>query len=104
MITLKQAQKTCEVIDAYYAQQYGFQQIRWNWVFENEEEICKALEQIYIPKNRTAPPYTFKGYELVYSFAYYVQKGWTLSEKQMTQCKRLAVEIKKAAAISDYKY
>lgn len=39
----------------------------------------------------------FTGYEFIYSFAFYVQKGWNLSRAQLTQAKRLALEIKKAA-------
>lgn len=104
MMTLNQAQRICNEIESDYARRYGFQQIKWNQVFNSEEEIIEALKMVYIPKNRTAPPYTFRGYAYIYSFAYYVQKGWTLSAKQMTQCKRNALEIKKAAEIADYKF
>lgn len=43
----------------------------------------------------------YKGYEYIHSFAKQVQNGKTLSEKQIRQCKRLALEIKKAASIKD---
>lgn len=99
---LKEAQIICNKINGKYYKAVG--SVKWNEVFDNEEQIIDALRKVYIPKNRTAPQSTFKGYEYIYSFAYYVQHGWTLSDKQMQQCKRLALEIKKASAIADYKF
>ena len=63
-----------------------------------------ALKAIYVPEDRVAPYLTFKGYEYIYSFASRVQCGGELSAKQMTQCKRLAAEIRKAEAIKDYRF
>lgn len=101
---LIQAQTICNKIDAEYAYRRLQGSIKWTDVFSTEQEIVEALGKIYIPKSRTAPAYTFKGYELIYSYAYYVQRGWKLSDKQITQCKRLAVEIKKAAEIAEYEF
>lgn len=100
-MTLRQAQTVCTKLDAQYGAQV--KQVKWNDVFSSEEELVEALANVFIPKGRIAPIYTFRGYEYIYSFAYYVQKGWTLSEKQMKQAKRLALEIKKAAAIKEYR-
>lgn len=100
-MTLHEAQMTCNRIESDY---FFKGQVKWTDVFKSEDDLIQALKKVYIPKCRTAPPYTFKGYAYIYSFAYYVQKGWTLSEKQMTQCKRNALEIQKAAAIADYKF
>lgn len=99
-MNLHEAQRICNQIDSKYA--LSIKSVKWNEVFGSEEEMLEALKRIYIPKNRTAPFYTFKGYAYIYSFAYYVQKGWKLSENQLRQCKRLAVEIKKASAIAEY--
>lgn len=99
-MTLIEAQITCREIDA----RKGLKPVKWNNVFKNENEIVEALKQVYIPRNRTAPPFTFIGYAYIYSFAFYVQKGWELSKKQMEQCKRIAIEIKKAAAISSFQF
>ena len=103
-MTLKKKKKICQEIEAEYAIKRLSNSIKWTDVFSTEQEMLSALGKIYIPKSRTAPAYTFKGYELIYSYAYYVQKGWTLSDKQITQCKRLAVEIKKVAAIAEYEF
>ena len=103
-MTLSQAQKICQEIEAEYAIKRLSNSIKWTDVFSTEQEMLSALGKIYIPKNRTAPVYTFKGYEFIYSYAYYVQKGWALSDKQIKQCKRLTVEIKKAAEIAGYKF
>lgn len=103
-MTLKQAQSICNKIESEAVQANNFGQIRWQTVYGSEDEIVADLAKIYIPENRTAPAYTFRGYEFIYSFACYVKKGWTLSKKQMEQCKRLAVEIKKAAAIAEYTF
>lgn len=103
-MNLSQAQKICQEIEAEYAIKRLQNSIEWTDVFGSEQEMLSALGKIYIPKSRTAPAYTFKGYEIIYSYAYYVQKGWKLSDKQITQCKRLAVEIKKAAEIVEYEF
>ena len=108
-MTLRQAQQTCTEIDAQHKAQV--KKVKWTDVYSSEQAIIDALNTIYIPKSKTAPMYTFKGYEYIYSFADRVQKCWTLnekynalSEKQMKQAKRLALEIKKAAAIRHYKF
>ena len=100
-MTLNNAQAICNELDSKYG---NVKETSWNTIYSSEEEIVDDLKKIYIPKKRVAPPFTFRGYEYIYSFAFYAQKGWTLSEKQMLQCKRLALEIKKAASIADYKF
>lgn len=74
--------------------------VNWKCVFETEQDIINALMNIYVPANRQPHTNLFIGYEYIYSFATYVQKGGTLSEKQMIQAKRLAVQIKKAEICS----
>jgi len=96
-MNIRKAQTICRKIDAQY-ERLG-ESVAWEDVYDSEQEMIDDLKKVYIPKNRVAPTLTFKGYEYIYSFAYYVQKGWTLSDKQLRQCKRLAKEIKKASAI-----
>lgn len=79
---------------------YG-KSVKWDDIYSSEEELLKELEQISVPQDRTAPANTFRGYEYIYSFAFYLQKGWKLSEKQVKQAKRLALEIKIASAIEE---
>lgn len=76
-------------------------QIKWTDIYPTEEALLADLERITIPSDRTAPVNTFRGYEYIYSFAFYLQKGWKLSEKQVKQAKRLALEIKIASAIEE---
>lgn len=82
---------------------YSF--IRFNKVYKNVDEMIEDLKKIYIPKKRepygSSPP-IFRAYEAIYSMAYYVQVGWSLSEKQINLCKKLAVEIHKAAMCAEY--
>lgn len=101
-MNLKEARKICNEIDSKYRR--NGDTVNWSDVFGSKEDMIDALRSIYIPKNRTAPLYTFIGYQYIYSFAYYVKQGWKLSEKQMKQCERLALEIKKASAISQYNF
>ncbi|MBQ4447445.1 MAG: hypothetical protein II897_04040 [Clostridia bacterium] len=100
LMDLRKAQTICNKIDGEYAMAQMRGNVEWTEVFENEDAIIAALRDIAIPQKRIAPVGTFKGYEYIYSFAFYAQKGWNLREAQMRQCKRLAVEIKKAAAIA----
>ncbi len=83
---------------------YGF--IRFEKVYNSVDEMIADLNKIYISKKRDSyGPITspiFRGYEIIYSMAYYVQVGWTLSEKQISLCKKFAVEIHKAAMCADF--
>lgn len=99
-MNLMQAHKVCLEIDAQYGG--GLRPVKWTEVFATEEQLVDAIRGIAVPKNRVAPDYTFKGYEYIFSFANRLHNGYALTEAQIRQAKRLAVEIKKANAISDY--
>lgn len=99
-MTLSEAQRKCREIEAQYGG--NIKSCSWSEIYNCEEEMIADLSKVYVPKNRTAPQYTFIGYEYIYSFATQLQNGKSLSEKQITQCKRMAIQIKKAAAIADY--
>lgn len=108
MITLKdgkvfdeiKAGAECANANANWVRKNNFGSIAWNTVYNTEEDIINDLANIYVPANRQPFTKLFNGYEYIFSFATYVQKGWTLSEKQMRQCKRLAAEIRKAYIVS----
>jgi len=74
-------------------------------IYDSEQELLADLRVVHIMTRLelamfgSVPPY--KGYEYIHSFAKTVQNGAELSEKQMKQAKRLAKEIKKAAAVAD---
>lgn len=98
---INKARKIIMEIDFKYNSES--KKIKWNDIYNSINEILEDLEHIHIPKKM---PYLgmsplYKGYEYINSFAKQVQNGKTLSEKQITQCKRLALEIKKAYSIKD---
>lgn len=104
-MTINEAMRICSKIEGdFERKRLAGKKVKWDEIYSTEAEIISVLEKIYIPKNRKAPYGTFKGYEYIYSFAYFVQNGKTLSEAQMKQAKRLATEIKKAEAIADYRF
>lgn len=100
MKNLRDAQVIVKKIDAKYN---SLDSVSWNTIYNSESEIMEDLKQIHIPdKNEPLAVYRlYKGYEYIHSFAKQIQNGKTLSEKQVRQCKRLALEIKKAASIKD---
>lgn len=67
--------------------------VSWKTYFESEEEIVKTLE--LITTEIKFEDY-INGYEYINSFARQVRQGKTLTKKQITQCKRLASQIKLA--------
>lgn len=71
--------------------------VKWNDVYESEEELVQALKDI-IPGSQyhlsSIPAY--KGYDYINSFSLWVQTGKELTPNQMRQAKRNACEIKKA--------
>lgn len=78
---------------------------KWSDIYPTEEELISALIRIDVEIGEdvirpTAPFY--KGYEFIHSFAKRLQSGIPLTDKQMTQAKRLAKEIKKANIVMNH--
>lgn len=73
---------------------------KWTDIYDSENEIINDLklvdEEVFMKTFNAFAPW-YKGYEFIHSFSKQIAQGKTLSPKQMTQCKRLASEIKKAA-------
>ena len=99
-MNLNKAQDICTELDAIT--RGGVVSVKWSDVFPSEEALVEALRDIAIPSNRVAPRNTFRGYEYIFSFAKRLQDGKELTEAQLRQAKRMALEIKKANAISEY--
>lgn len=101
MKDLRKYQVIVNQIDSKYRK--NLNSVKWDTVYKSESEIVEDLKKIRIPeKDESMAVYRlYTGYEYIHSFARWVQNGKLLTEKQMKQCKRLALEIKKAAAIAD---
>lgn len=81
---------------------YKLNKCRWSDLYKTEQEIIDDLKSIYVPKSRTPLGNCFKGYQFIYSFVLKLQNGQELTDKQLTQAKRLALEVKKAATESKF--
>lgn len=103
MKNLDKAQKIS--YDVYQKYSNNIKQLKWTDVYNSEQEIINDLKEVYIPnkKEEAALVYIpfYKGYEYIHSFAKQVQNGKTLTEKQIVQCKRMALNIKIAWSIRD---
>lgn len=100
MRNLRQAQSIIRKIDSKYNN--GLNSVKWNDIYNSEDEMVEDLKNIHVPVNNEFPlVHLYGGYEYIHSFAKQVQNGKILSEKQIRQCKRLALEIKKAVSIKD---
>lgn len=73
--------------------------IQWTDVYATEEDLIKALKSIIIPSNDYEISGLYAGYEYIHSFVRTLQKR-DLSPKQLTQAKRLALQIRTAELIS----
>lgn len=72
----------------------GVKSCKWNEIFDTEEELIEAMfnEKVIVDPNY--PSYMVcKGYEYIKSFREYYKKHGYLTDKQMTQLKRIAVPI-----------
>ena len=67
--------------------------VSWRTYFESEEEIVETLKLIVTEIKFED---YINGYEYINSFSKQVREGKTLTKKQITQCKRLASQIKLA--------
>lgn len=79
-------------------------QIHFTDVYASVDELIADLKAIRIPSRNEMVfvPRFYTGYQYVHSFAQRVQCGKELTEKQLVQAKRLAIQIKKAATISPF--
>lgn len=77
--------------------------VLWKDLFKDEEDIIKTLKAIDTNKLNVLVEYRLiKGYDYIISFTSQLHRDKILSEKQITQCKRLANEIHKAEVLMDY--
>ena len=73
----------------------GLEKCRWDEIYDTEKELINDMfnEKVLTDEDKV-PMYRWcKGYEFIKSFRKYYRKNNTLTEKQMTQLKRLASEI-----------
>ena len=70
---------------------------KWNEIFESENEIVNALKEI--PEIQYANQIPYTGYMYINSFSHQIRAGKELTAKQITQCKRLALQIRIAYEI-----
>lgn len=68
---------------------------KWNDIFDTEQELIKALfsKKVYTDEDNVPMHKWCKGYVYVKGFRKYYSKHGKLTDKQMTQLKRLAGEI-----------
>ena len=68
---------------------------KWNDYFDNEEELIQAMlnEKVKADDRKYPVRSLVKGYKYVAGFRAYYKKNGYLTDKQMTQLKRLAIEI-----------
>lgn len=101
-MNVSEARRIIAKIDYEYQPQ--IREIKWNTVYNTVSDMVNDLKKVHVfTKKEIAnfPLYLYKGYEFINGFADQVQQGKELSAKQITQCKRLALEIKKAAMCAD---
>lgn len=101
MIDVRKARSIVMEIEAQYLRR-GVS-AKWNEIYKTENEIIEDLLMVHVPETKQEEIYCYglyKGYQYINSFAKRVQSGNDLTDNQMKQCKRLAIEIKKAASIS----
>ena len=73
----------------------GLSSCKWDEIYDTEEELIDDLfsEKVLTDEDTSLMYKVCKGYEFIKSFRKYYKKNGSLTEKQMTQLKRLASEI-----------
>lgn len=102
MFNLRQAQIISRNIENQYRNMFD-KTVKWTEIYNSESAIVDDLKNIHVPENKdiTKVMYLYSGYEYIHNFAKLIQNNKALTEKQMIQCKRLALEIKKAWSIKN---
>ena len=86
---------TEELIQHLYNVRSGINPIKWDDIFDTEEELIQALfhEKIYTDEDNVPMHKWCRGYDFIKGFRRYYNKHGKLTDKQMTQLKRLASGI-----------
>lgn len=73
----------------------GLMRCKWDEIYDTEEELIKDMfhEKVLTNEDTHLLYKWCKGYEFIRSFRAYYRKNGTLTDKQITQLKRLASEI-----------
>ena len=73
----------------------GHKKCEWDKIYDTEEELIDDLfsEKVLTDEDTSLMYKVCKGYEFIKGFRKYYKKNGSLTEKQMTQLKRLASEI-----------
>ena len=73
----------------------GLKKCKWDEIYDTEEELIDDLfsEKVLTDEDTSIMHKVCKGYEFIKGFRTYYKKNGSLTEKQMTQLKRLASEI-----------
>ena len=73
----------------------GLKKCKWDEIYDTEEELIDDLfsEKVLTDEDTSLMCKVCKGYEFIKEFRKYYNKNGSLTEKQMTQLKRLASEI-----------
>lgn len=73
----------------------SFTHFKWSNVFDTEEELIEAMfhEKIYMDEDEIPMYMWCRGYGYIKSFRNYYRKHGRLTDKQITQLKRIAYEI-----------
>lgn len=73
----------------------GIRPCRWNDIYDTEEELITDLfsEKVLTDEDASFTYNMCKGYDFIKGFRKYYKENGALTEKQMTQLKRLASEI-----------
>lgn len=67
--------------------------MKWNELYNNEQELIEEMLLTKSDPQITPLPYLVKGYEYINGFKKYYKEHGALTEKQLTQLKRLASAI-----------
>ena len=78
------------LIDRLWKSKAGLKPIKWNEIFEDENELVETIKTMRIVDSGFNPT---SGYEYLKSFQKRLLKGIPLTDKQMVQAKRLASSI-----------
>lgn len=71
----------------------GLAKVKWDEIFDNEQELVEAMFNERVDVEDVPMYLRCKGYEYIKSFRRYYEKNGYLTDKQMTQLKRLGSQI-----------
>ena len=86
-------QLTSDLINRVHMARAGIKPLKWHEIYDSEQDLINDMLTVNVNVNEVPYHKLIRGYAYIEGFQKYYTKHGVLTDKQLTQLKRLAIEI-----------